>query len=146
MREGLLSGIGFLSAFLSGAEIGFFRSLFSKRRQSRESCVVHAPPCLWRGRRVSRHELSGTVVSTRSLRTYFIAVRRFLVARSDGCFGSFLGLSTGVPPFLRRADWSCHVYGHVSDSLDQPRKGGWSASRAVRDLPPTARFTVAQLA
>jgi len=117
MREGLLSRIGFLSAFLSGAEIGFFRSLFSKRRQSRESCVVHAPPCLRRGRRVSRHKLSGTVVSTRSLRTYFIAVRRFLVARSDGCFGSFLGLSTGVPPFSRRADWSCHVYGHVSDSL-----------------------------
>jgi hypothetical protein len=27
-REGLLSGIGFLSAFLSGAEIGFFRSAF----------------------------------------------------------------------------------------------------------------------
>jgi hypothetical protein len=104
MREGLLSGIGFLSAFLSGAEIGFFRSLFSKRRQSRESCVVHAPPCLWQGRRVSRHELSGTVVSTRLLGTFFIAVRRFLVARSDGCFGSYLGLSTGVPPFSRRAD------------------------------------------
>ncbi len=28
MPEGLLSGIGFLSAFLSGAEIGFFRSPF----------------------------------------------------------------------------------------------------------------------
>ena len=28
MREGLLYGIGFLSAFLSGAEIGFFRSVF----------------------------------------------------------------------------------------------------------------------
>ena len=143
MREGLLSGIGFLSAFFSGAEIGFFRSPFSKRRQSQESCVVHAPPCLWLGRRVSRHELSGTVVSTRPLRTCFIVVQRFLVARSDGCFGSFLGLSTGVPPFSRRADLSCHVYGHVSDSLDQPRQGGWSASRAVWDLPPTARFSVA---
>ena len=33
---------------------------------------------------------SETVVSTRSLRTIFIAVRRFLVARSDGFFGSLL--------------------------------------------------------
>jgi hypothetical protein len=30
LREGLLYGIGFLSAFLSGAEIGFFRSVFLK--------------------------------------------------------------------------------------------------------------------
>jgi len=30
MREGLLHRIGFLSAFLSGAEIGFFRSVFLK--------------------------------------------------------------------------------------------------------------------
>ncbi len=28
LREGLLYGIGFLSAFLSGAEIGFFHSVF----------------------------------------------------------------------------------------------------------------------
>ncbi len=64
--KGLLSGIGFLSAFLSGTEIGFFRSPFSKRRQSQESCVVYAPPCLLQGCRVSRYKLSGTVVSTRS--------------------------------------------------------------------------------
>jgi hypothetical protein len=107
-REGLLSGIGFLSAFLSGAEIGFFRSPFSKRRQSQELCVVHAPPCLWRGRRVSRYELSGTVVSTRSLRTYFIAVRRFLVARSDGCFGSYL--ATYVLCSLERQKARTHVH------------------------------------
>ena len=30
LREGLLYGIGFLSALLSGAEIGFFRSVFLK--------------------------------------------------------------------------------------------------------------------
>jgi hypothetical protein len=30
LREGLLYWIGFLSAFLSGAEIGFFRSIFLK--------------------------------------------------------------------------------------------------------------------
>ncbi len=33
---------------------------------------------------------SGTVVSTRLLRTLFIAVRRFLLARSNGLFGSLL--------------------------------------------------------
>ena len=39
MREGLLSRIGFLSAFLSGAEIRFFRSLFSNdgNRENRAS-------------------------------------------------------------------------------------------------------------
>ena len=104
MREGLLSGIGFLSAFLSGAEIGFFRSPFLETTAFARIVRPARAPMLIAGRRVSRYELSGTVVSTRLLRTYFIAVRRFLVARSDGCFGSFLGLSTGVPPFSRRAD------------------------------------------
>ncbi len=92
--------IGFLSAFLSGAEIGFFCSLFSKRRQLQESCVVHAPPCLLQDCRVSRYKLSGTVVSTRSLRTYFIAVQRFLVARRDGRFGTYLATLLAVQGFL----------------------------------------------
>ncbi len=30
LRKGLLHGTGFLSTFLSGAEIGFFRSVFLK--------------------------------------------------------------------------------------------------------------------
>ena len=48
LREGLLYRIGFLSAFLSGAEIRFSRSVFLKRRQSRVLCVVYAPPCFLR--------------------------------------------------------------------------------------------------
>jgi len=43
---------------------------------------------------------SGAVVSTRLLRTLFIAVRRFLVARSDGLFGSFLATLLAVRSFL----------------------------------------------
>ena len=43
---------------------------------------------------------SGTVVSTRLLRTLFIAVRRFLVARSNGLFGSFLATLLVVLGFL----------------------------------------------
>jgi hypothetical protein len=42
---------------------------------------------------------SGTF-STRPLRTFFIAVRRFLVARSDGLVGSFLTTLLAVRSFL----------------------------------------------
>ncbi len=42
---------------------------------------------------------SGTS-STRSLRTLFIAVQRFLVARSDGLLGSFLATLLAVRSFL----------------------------------------------
>ncbi len=73
---------------------------FLKWQQSRELCVVHVPPCLLQGCRVSRYKLSGTVVITRLLRTYFIAVRRFLVARSDGRFGSYLATLLAVQGFL----------------------------------------------
>ncbi len=37
---------------------------------------------------------------TRLLRTYFIAVRRFLVARSNGRFGSYLAILLAVRGFL----------------------------------------------
>ncbi len=40
------------------------------------------------------------MVSTRSLRTYFIAVGWFLVARSDGRFGSHLATLLAVQWFL----------------------------------------------
>ncbi len=40
------------------------------------------------------------MVSTRLLHTYFIAVRSFLVARSDGCFGSYLATLLAVRGFL----------------------------------------------
>jgi hypothetical protein len=84
LREGLLYGIGFLSAFLSGAEIGFFRSVFLKTtaiasivRRARtpmllaKVAVFLATSFLWD---------SGTVVSTRLLRTLFIAVRGYFLA------------------------------------------------------------------
>ncbi len=47
LREGLLYGIGILSAFLSGAEIGFFRSVFLETT-AMASIVrrVHAPMLL----------------------------------------------------------------------------------------------------
>ncbi len=150
-------GLDFFPPFLAAPKSDFSVPPFSKRRQSQESCVVHALPCLWQGRRVSRYELSGTVVTTRSLRTYFIAVRRFLVVRSNLHFGSYL--ATYVLCSVERQKEQTHVHrsptflvkvglipprdGHGSDSTDQPRRKGCSASRAVRDLPPTARFTVA---
>ncbi len=78
LREGLLYGIGFLSAFLSGAEIGFFRSVFLKTmaitsivRRARlpillaKVAVFLGTSFLWD---------SGTVVSTRLQCTLFIAV------------------------------------------------------------------------
>ena len=43
---------------------------------------------------------SGIVVSTRLLRTLFIAVRRFLVARRDGLLGSLLATLLAVRGFL----------------------------------------------
>jgi hypothetical protein len=42
---------------------------------------------------------SGTVVSTRLLRTLFITVRRFLITRSDGLFRSFLATLLTVRGF-----------------------------------------------
>jgi hypothetical protein len=86
LREGLLYGTGFLSAFLSGAEIGFFRSVFLETtaiaRIVRCACapMLLAKVAVFLGTSFLRD--SGTMVSTRSLRTYFIAVRRFLVAGS----------------------------------------------------------------
>jgi hypothetical protein len=93
-------GLDFFPPFLAAWKSDFSVPSFSKQQQSQELCVVHAPPCLLQGRSVSRYELSGTVVSTRLLRTFFIAVRRFLVARSDGLFGSLLVTLLAVPGFL----------------------------------------------
>ncbi len=93
LRERLLRGIGFLSAFLCGAEIGFFRSVFLKT-MAIVSIVrrVRAPMLLAKVAMFLGSYLfwdSGTF-STRLLRTLFLAVRRFLVTRSVGLFGSFL--------------------------------------------------------
>jgi hypothetical protein len=104
LREGLLYGIGFLSAFLSGAEIGFFRSVFLKTTAIasivRRACapMLLAKVAVFLGTSFPRD--SGTVVSTRSLRTFFIAVQRFLVARSNGLFGSPLATLLAVQSFL----------------------------------------------
>jgi len=60
---------------------------------------------------VSRYELSSGLwdsSSTRSLRTLFIAVRRFLVARSDGLIGSFL--ATYALSCLERQKERSHVH------------------------------------
>ncbi len=144
----------FFPSFLAAWKSDFSVPPFSKRRQSQESYVVHAPPCLWRGRRVSRHEPSGTVVSTRLLRTYFIAVRRFLVARSDGRFGSYL--ATYVLCSLERQKGRTHVHrsptflvkvglipprdGHVSDSTDHPLQRGLKCEQSSSGLTPNSPF------
>ena len=92
LREGLLCGIGFLSAFLSGAEIGFFRSVFLKTTAI--VSIVHrvrAPMLLSQVAMFLGAYLfwdSGTTVSTRLLCTLLLTVQRFLVARRVGFFGS----------------------------------------------------------
>ncbi len=93
-------------------EIGFFRSVFLKTTViARIVRRIHAPMLvakvpvflgtsfLWD---------SGTVASTRLLRTLFIAVRRFLVARSDGLFGSLL--ATYALGCLERQKERTHVH------------------------------------
>jgi hypothetical protein len=93
LREGLLRGTGFLSAFLSGTEIGLFRSVFLKMMAIASIvCCVRIPMLLAQVTMfLGRSFLwdSGTL-STRSLCTLLLAVRRFLVARRVGLFGSFL--------------------------------------------------------
>ncbi len=78
--------IGFLSAFLSGAEIGFFCSVFLETmsiasivRRVRASMFL-AQVTVFLGTHLLRD--SGFMVSTRSLCTFCLAVRSFLVARS----------------------------------------------------------------
>ncbi len=86
LRKRLLCGIGFLFAFLSGAKIGFFHSVFLKPMTI--TSIVHrvrAPMLLAKVAVFLGTSFlwdSGAVVSTRSLRTLFIAVRSFLVVRS----------------------------------------------------------------
>ena len=93
LGERLLRGIGILSAFLSGAEIGFFRSVFLETtaiasivRRVRAPMFL-AQVAMFLGTYLFRD--SG-ILSTRSLRTLLLAVRSFLVARRVGLAGSFL--------------------------------------------------------
>ena len=102
--EGLLYRIGFLSAFLSGAKIGFFHSIFLETTAIASIVRCARAPMLLAEVAVffdmSFLRDSGIVVSTRSLRTLFITVQRFLVARSDGLFGSLLATLIAVRSFL----------------------------------------------
>ncbi len=112
LRERLLCGTGFLSAFLGGAEIGVFRSVFLKTmaiasivRRVRAPMLL-AQVAMFLGTYLFQD--SGTL-STRSHRTLLL----FLVARRVGLVGYFLAtyaldslkrlkeqrISTGVPPF-----------------------------------------------
>ena len=85
-EKGLLYGIGFLYAFLSGAEIGFFCFVFFKPTAitSIVRCV-HAPMLLTKVAvflGTSYLWDPGCSFSTRLLCTPFLAVRSFLVARN----------------------------------------------------------------
>ena len=93
LGDRLLHGIGIISAFLSGAEIGFFRSVFLETTAI-ASIVrrVRAPMLLAQVAMFLGTYLfwdSGTL-STRSLRTLLLAVESFLVAGRIGFIGSFL--------------------------------------------------------
>ncbi len=93
LHERLLRGIGFLSAFLGGAEIGFLRSVFLKTTTI-SSIVgrVSAPMLLAQVAMLLSTYLfwDSETLSTRSLRTLLLAVQRFHVARRVGLVGSFL--------------------------------------------------------
>jgi hypothetical protein len=181
LREGLLYRIGFLSAFLSGAEIRFSRSVFLKRRQSRVLCVVYAPPCFLRRSQCF------------SVRAFFGTLGLWSV---PGCYVPFFLLcevfssqeatdfsDLSLPHFLlceasrHEKRWTYWIFpGHICTRLPRETEGanacpqeshlsregwtdpatctgtfvtrqislgegGWSASRAVWDIPSTALFT-----
>jgi hypothetical protein len=81
LREGLLYRIGFLSAFLSGVDIGFFCSVFLKTTAITIIVLRVCAPMLlakvtvFLGTSFLRD--SGTVVSTRLLRTHLLLCKAF---------------------------------------------------------------------
>ena len=112
LLKGLLYGIGFLSAFLSGTEIGFFRSVFLK--PTAITSIVHCvcAPMLLANIPVflgtSFFWDSGAIVNTRLLRTLFISVQSFLVARNIRFPRSFL--ATYTLDSLKRQKERTHVH------------------------------------
>ncbi len=116
LRKRLLRGIGFLSAFLSGAEIRFFHSVHLETTSiaSIVGCVhalmLLAQVAMFLGTSFLRD--SGTVVSTRLLHTLLLAVRRFLVARRIGLFLSFL--STYPLDSLERLKERTYIHGNTT--------------------------------
>jgi hypothetical protein len=115
LRERVLRGIGFLSAFLGGAEIGFFRSVFLKTTAIasivRRVCapMLLAQVAMILGTYLFRD--SGTV-STRLLRTLLLDVRRFLVARRVGLVESFP--ATYALNSLERQKERTHIHGSTT--------------------------------
>jgi hypothetical protein len=112
LRKRLLYKMGFLSAFLSGREIRFFRSVFLKPMAI--TSIVHcvrAPMLLTKVVMFLGTSFlwdSGTIVSTRSLCTFLLTVRSFLVARRVGFVGSFL--ATYALDRLERQKEQTHVH------------------------------------
>jgi hypothetical protein len=95
--------------------MGFFRSVFLET-MAIASIVrfVRAPMLLAQVAMFLRRYLfwdSGTV-STRLLRTLLLAVRRFLVSRGVGLFGSFS--STYALDSLKRQNEQTHVHGSTT--------------------------------
>ena len=88
-------GLGFFSLFLAARKSDFLFRL-SRNDGNGEYCASCTRPyASCKGRGVSRYELSLGLwdsSSTRSLRTLFFAVRRFLIVRSDGVVGFFLAI------------------------------------------------------
>ncbi len=111
LRKILLCGIGFLSAFLSGAEIGLFCSVFLETTAI--VSIVHrvcAPMLLAKVvvfLSMSFLRGSGTMVSTRLLRTFFSLCKAFS-SRGVGLFGSFL--ATYALDCLERQKEQMHVH------------------------------------
>jgi hypothetical protein len=164
LREGLLYGIVFLSAFLSGAEIGFFRSVFLDTTAIARIVRCNAPPCFLQRSQcflvwaffgtLGLWSVPGHYVPFLSLCKgfslqeatdfldlswpHFLLGEGFLLRKAlDSSDVSWphrrsvasrdrrsRRMSTGVPPFSWRLNWSCHMYGHVCDLLDQPPRRG----------------------
>jgi hypothetical protein len=87
LRKRLLCGIGFLSAFLSGAEFRFFCSVFLETTgiaiivRCVRAPMLLAKVTVFLGTSFLRD--SGVVVSTRSLCTLLLAVQSFKLSRCE---------------------------------------------------------------
>ena len=135
LRKRLLCGIGFLSAFLSGVETGFFRSVFLKTTAIASIVRCARAPMLLAKVAVFLGTSflwdSGTVVSTRSLRTLLLAVQSFLITRSIGFIGSFLAPSSCCAKLsCREKRWICWIFpGHIRAQLPQETEGANACPR-----------------
>ena len=110
MHEILLCGIGFLCTFLGSAKIGFFHSFFLEPTEISSivrcayTSMLLAKAAMFLGTSFLRN--SGRSVSTRSLRTLFLAVQSFHVGKSSGSF-----LATYTLNSLKRQEKQTHVHG-----------------------------------